>query len=46
MKVASTKYEVATSIIAVFMPKNVYMYQNVFMTTIDAMLFSVSFAEF
>ena len=46
MKVASTKYQVATSIIAIFMPKqNVYMYQNVFTTTIDAMLFSVSFTE-
>ena len=45
MKVASTKYEVATSIITVFMPKNVYMYQIVFMTTIDTMLFSVSFTE-
>ena len=45
MKSASTKYKVATSIIAVFMPKNVYMYQNVFTTTIDTMLFSVSFTE-
>ena len=45
VKVASTKYEVAMSIIAIFMPKNVYMCQNVFMTTIDAMLFSVSFTE-
>ena len=35
MKVASTKYKVATSIIAIFIPKNVYMYQNVFTTTID-----------
>ena len=46
MKVASTKYEVVMSYIAIFMPKNVYMYQNVFTTTIDAMLFSVSFTEF
>ena len=45
MNVASTKYEVVMSIIAIFMPKNVYMYQNVFTTTIDAMLFSVSFTE-
>ena len=45
MKVASTKYEVATSIIAIFMPQNVYMYQNIFTTTFDAMLFSVSFTE-
>ena len=45
MKVTSTKYEVATLIIAIFMPKNVYMYQNVFTTTIDTMLFSVSFTE-
>ena len=45
MKVASTKYEVAMSIITVFMPKNVYMYQIVFTTTIDTMLFSVSFTE-
>ena len=45
MKVASTKYEVASSIITIFMLENVYMYQIVFMTTIDAMLFSVSFTE-
>ena len=45
MKVASTKYEVATSIITIFMLKNVYMYQIVFTTTIDIMLFSVSFTE-
>ena len=45
MKVASTKYEVATSIITIFMPKNVYMYQIVFTTTNDTMLFSVSFTE-
>ena len=45
MKVASTKYEVAMSIIVIFMQKNVYMYQNVFTTTIDTMLFSVSFTE-
>ena len=45
MKIASTKYEVATSIIIIFMLENVYMYQIVFMTTIDTMLFSVSFTE-
>ena len=45
MKVASTKYEVATSIIIIFMLENVYMHQIVFTTTIDAMLFSVSFTE-
>ena len=45
MKVASTKYEVATSIIIVFVLENVYMHQIVFMTTIDTMLFSVSFTE-
>ena len=45
MKIVSTKYEVAMSIITIFMLENVYMYQIVFMTTIDAMLFSVSFTE-
>ena len=45
MKVASTKYEVASSIITIFMLENVYMYQIAFTTTIDAMLFSVSFTE-
>ena len=45
MKIASTKYEVATSIITISMLENVYMYQIVFMTTIDAILFSVSFTE-
>ena len=45
MKVISTKYEVAISIITIFMLENVYMYQIVFTTTIDAMLFSVSFTE-
>ena len=45
MKVASTKYEVAMSIITIFMLENVYMYQIVFTTTIDIMLFSVSFTE-
>ena len=39
MKIASTKYEVATSIFTGFMPENVYMYQIVFTTTIDTMLF-------
>ena len=39
MKVASTKYEVATSIITIFMLENVYMHQIVFTTTIDTMLF-------
>ena len=45
MKVASTKYEVATSISTIFMLENVYMHQIVFTTTIDTMLFSVSFTE-
>ena len=45
MKIASTKYEVAMSIITVFMLENVYMYQIVFTTTINTMLFSVSFTE-
>ena len=45
IKVASTKYEVASLVITVFMLENVYMYQIVFMTTTDAMLFSVSFTE-
>ena len=45
MKVARTKYKVATSIITIFMLENVYMHQIVFTTTIDTMLFSVSFAE-
>ena len=45
MKVASTKYEVATSIFTVFMPENVYMYQIVFTITIDTMLFLSVFTE-
>ena len=45
MKVASTKYEVATSIFIIFMPENVYMHQIVFMTTIDTMLFLSVFTE-
>ena len=45
MKVASTKHEVATSIITIFMLENVYMYQIVFTTTIDTMLIAVSFTE-
>ena len=45
MKVVSTKYKVAMSIITIFMLENVYMYQIVFTTTIDTMLFSVSFTE-
>ena len=45
MKVTSTKYEVATSIFTVFMPENVYMYQIVFTTTIDTMLFLSVFTE-
>ena len=45
MKVASIKYEVVTSTITIFMLENVYMHQIVFTTTIDTMLFSVSFAE-
>ena len=43
MKVASIKYEVAMSIIMIFMQENVYMHQIIFTTTIDTMLFSVSF---
>ena len=39
MKFVSTKYEVATSIITIFLQENVYMYQIVFTTTIDTMLF-------
>ena len=39
MKIASTKYEVATPIFTIFMPENVYMYQIVFTTTINTMLF-------
>ena len=45
MKVTSIKYEVATSIITIFMLENVYMHQIVLTTTIDTMLFSVSFTE-
>ena len=45
MKVASTKYEVAMPNITIFMLENVYMHQIVFTTTIDTMLFSVSFTE-
>ena len=45
MKVTSTKYKVATLNITIFMLENVYMHQIVFMTTIDTMLFSVSFTE-
>ena len=45
MKVTRTKYEVATSNITIFMLENVYMHQIVFMTTIDTMLFFVSFTE-
>ena len=45
MKIVSTKYEVAMSTITIFMLENVYMHQIVFMTTIDTMLFSVSFTE-
>ena len=45
MKVASTKYKIAMSIITIFMLENVYMYQIVFTTIIDTMLFSVSFTE-
>ena len=39
LKVTSTKYEVATLIFTIFMPENVYMYQIVFTTTINTMLF-------
>ena len=45
MKIANTKYEVAMSIIIIFMLEKVYMHQIVFTTTIDTMLFSVSFTE-
>ena len=45
MKVASTKYEVAMSIITIFMLENVYMHQIVITATVDTMLFSVSFTE-
>ena len=45
MKVASAKYEIAMSIITIFMLENVYMYEIVFTTTIDTVLFSVSFTE-
>ena len=45
VKVASTKYDVAILIITIFMLENVYMHQIVFTTTIDTMLFSVSFTE-
>ena len=45
MKVVSTKHEVATSIFTIFMPENVYMYQIVFMTTINTMLFLSVFTE-
>ena len=45
MKVVSTKYKVAMSISTIFMLENVYMYQIVFTTTTDAMLFFVSFTE-
>ena len=45
MKVASAKYKVVMLIITIFMLENVYMYQIVFTTTIDTMLFSVSFTE-
>ena len=39
LKVASAKYKVPTSNFAIFIPENVYMYQIVFMTTINTMLF-------
>ena len=39
MKVASAKCEVSISNFAIFMPENVYMYQIVFTTTINTMLF-------
>ena len=39
MKVTSAKYKVAMSIFTIFMPENVYMYQIVFTTIIDTMLF-------
>ena len=39
LQVTSAKYEVVTSNFAIFMPENVDMYQIVFMTTINTMLF-------
>ena len=39
LKVVSTKYEVVTSNFTVFLLENVYMYQIVFTTTINTMLF-------
>ena len=39
LKVASAKYEVVRLNFAIFMPENVYMYQIVFTTTINTMLF-------
>ena len=45
MKVASTKYEVATSIITIFMLEMCTRIKLFFTTTIDTMLFSVSFTE-
>ena len=39
LKITSAKYEVAMSNFAIFMPENVYMYEIVFMTTINTMLF-------
>ena len=39
LKVASAKYDVAMSSFVIFMPENVYMYEIVFTTTINTMLF-------
>ena len=39
LKATSAKYEVAMSNFVIFMPENVYMYQIVFTTTINTMLF-------
>ena len=39
LKVTSTKYEVAMLNFTIFMPENVYMYQIVFTTTINTVLF-------
>ena len=45
MKVVSTKYKVAISIITIFNARKCVHASNCFTTTIDTMLFSVSFTE-
>ena len=45
MKIASTKYEVAMPIITIFYARKCVHASNCFTTTIDTMLFSVSFTE-